>query len=477
MNKLSDINTHFAEWYQDVIYASELVDESPTRGTFIIRPYGYAIWENIQSALDKKIKATGTQNAYFPLLIPQSFLQKEAKHIEGFAPELAVVTHGGGKELEEPLVVRPTSETIIYHMFARWIKSWRDLPLKVNQWANVVRWELRTRPFVRSAEFLWQEGHTAHETLEEAIEMARAEQQIYKDIYQDLLAIPVVTGVKSESERFAGAERTYTVEGLMRDGKALQMCTAHVLAHSFPASFGVQYQAKDGTLQSPWCTSFGFTTRSVGAMVMTHGDQNGIIVPPRVAPTQVVIIPIYKTDQEKVSISQKAEQLKQQLEAQNIRVVVDLDDQTSPGAKFYAWELKGVPVRLEIGPKDLEKNQVVLVNRAEEDKAKKKQFIPIDGVVQALQELFDRIHTMLFDRALARMKSQWYQADKLDDFGPKLDANNGFYQAGWCGSAACEEKLKQFKGTIRCLLEEQTHKNCFSCAQASKQDILIAKAY
>jgi len=477
MNKLSDINTHFAEWYQDVIYAAGLVDESPTRGTFIIRPYGFAIWENIQSTLDKKIKATGTQNAYFPLLIPQSFLQKEAKHIEGFSPELAVVTHGGGKELEEPLVVRPTSETIIYHMFARWIKSWRDLPLKVNQWANVVRWELRTRPFIRSSEFLWQEGHTAHATLEEAIEMALAEQQIYKSIYQDYLAIPVITGIKSESERFAGAERTYTVEGLMRDGKALQMCTAHVLAQSFPASFGVQYQAHDGTLQVPYCTSFGFTTRSVGAMVMTHGDQNGIIIPPRVAPTQVVIIPIYKNDQEKIAVLEKIEIIKNILDTADIRSFIDNDDQTSPGAKFFAWELKGVPVRMEVGPKDVEKNQVVLVNRAEEDKTKKKQFISADTVVSVLQELFDTIHTMLYNRALARMQSQWHQADALQDFGPKLDAHNGLYQVGWCGKASCEETLKQFKGTIRCLVEEKNHKKCFSCSEESKNDILVAKAY
>jgi len=477
MNKLSDINTHFAEWYQDVIYAAQLVDESPTRGTFIIRPYGFAIWENIQSTLDKKIKATGTQNAYFPLLIPQSFLQKEAKHIEGFSPELAVVTHGGGKELEEPLVVRPTSETIIYHMFARWIKSWRDLPLQVNQWANVVRWELRTRPFVRSSEFLWQEGHTAHATLDEAIAMALTEQQIYKSIYQDYLAIPVVTGIKSESERFAGAERTYTVEGLMRDGKALQMCTAHVLAKSFPESFGVQYQAKDGTLQVPYCTSFGFTTRSVGALVMTHGDQNGIIVPPRVAPIQVVIIPIYKNDEEKQAVLDKVTAIKTVLDHANIRAHIDNDDQTSPGAKFFAWELKGVPVRMEIGPKDVEKNSVVLVNRVEEDKAKKKQFVPVDQVAQTLQELFDTIHNTLFDRALARMKSQWYQAENISDFGPKLEAHNGFYQVGWCGDAQCEETLKQYKGTIRCLIQEKNHKNCFSCSQESKHDILVAKAY
>ena len=477
MEKLADISKNFAQWYQDVVFAAELVDESPTRGTFIIRPNGYAIWENIQTILDKKIKETGTRNAYFPLLIPESFLKREAKHIEGFAPELAVVTHGGGKELEEALVVRPTSETIIYHMFAKWITSWRDLPLKVNQWANVVRWEMRTRPFVRSAEFLWQEGHTAHATLEEAITMAQQALEIYRELYENELAIPVIVGIKSESERFAGAEQTYALESLMPDGKALQMCTAHVLAQSFPASFGVSFQDKDGQVKAPFCTSWGFTTRSIGALVMTHGDQNGLIMPPRIAPTQGIIIPIYKTDEERVAVMARAENIKQELTSGGFRVDIDYDDQSSPGAKFYRWEVRGVPVRIELGPKDLEKQHVVLVNRAQEDKALKKQFVAFDQLVPTFGNLCDQIQTKLFAKAKERMAVQWYQAENLAEVGQGLETKGGMYQTGWCGQAACEEKVKGAKGTIRCLLNEKRHSKCFACLQESNNDILIAKAY
>ena len=477
MEKLADISKNFAQWYQDVIFAAELVDESPTRGTFIIRPNGYAIWENIQAILDKKIKATGTKNAYFPLLIPESFLKKEAKHIEGFSPELAVVTHGGGKQLEEAFVVRPTSETIIYHMFAKWITSWRDLPLKVNQWANVVRWEMRTRPFVRSAEFLWQEGHTAHATLEEAIAMAQQALEIYRDLYENELAIPAIVGIKSESERFAGAEQTYTIEGLMRDGKALQMCTSHVLAQSFPASFGVSFQDKDGQVKSPFCTSWGLTTRSIGAIVMTHGDQNGLIMPPRIAPTQGIIIPIYKTDEERLAVMAQAKALKQELTQSGFRVEIDYDDQLSPGAKFYRWEVRGVPVRIELGPKDLEKRQVVFVNRAQEDRVLKKQFISFDQVSTAFGQLCVDIQAMLYTKAKERMMAQWHHVDTLAEVGERLEAKGGLYQTGWCGKATCEEKVKEAKGTIRCLLNEKRHSVCFACGQQSKNDILIAKAY
>lgn len=477
MEKLADISKNFAQWYQDVIFAAELVDESPTRGTFIIRPNGYAVWENIQAQLDAKIKATGTKNAYFPLLIPESFLKKEAKHIEGFSPELAVVTHGGGKELEEAFVVRPTSETIIYHMFAKWITSWRDLPLKVNQWANVVRWEMRTRPFVRSAEFLWQEGHTAHATLEEAVEMATQALEIYRELYEDFLAIPAIVGIKSESERFAGAEQTYTIEGLMRDGKALQMCTSHVLAQSFPASFGVSFQDKDGTVKSPFCTSWGLTTRSIGALVMTHGDQNGLIMPPRVAPIQGIIVPIYKTPEERAAVLAKAESLQRTLVDAGFRIEIDRDDQSSPGAKFYRWEVRGVPVRIEIGPKDLEKQHVVLANRAQEDKALKKQFVVFDQLPEAFGTLCDHIQALLYTKAKERMMAQWCQAETLAEIGQGLEEKGGLYQTGWCGQASCEEKVKEAKGTIRCLLKEKKHSNCFSCQQQSKNDILIAKAY
>lgn len=477
MSKLPDIQTQFPEWYQEIITQAELIDASPTKGCFVFRPYGYAIWENIQRELDAKIKAMGVQNAYFPLLIPESFLKKEAKHIEGFSPELAVVTIGGGKQLEEPLVVRPTSETIIYHMFARWITSWRDLPMCINQWANVVRWEMRTRPFVRSLEFLWQEGHTAHRTHEEAVAMAEQALAAYKSMYEDYLAVPAIVGMKSENERFAGAERTYTIEGLMQDGKALQMCTSHVLAHSFPASFDMKYQDKEGNTQVPHCTSWGFTTRSIGAVIMTHGDANGLVMPPRIAPIQAVIVPIIKADQDNAPILEKVAQIKRDLEQQGIRVKVDDDPSTTPGAKFFHWEMRGVPVRIELGPKDLANDQVVLVNRTESDKALKKTMVPTGALKTALPELLETIQRNLLQRAWQRVQSQWYHADTLSEFGPKLDANNGLYQTGWCGAEACEATMKAHKGTIRCLRDEQRHPKCCVCGQDSKRDVLVAKAY
>ena len=477
MAKLPDIQTNFAEWYQEVLVAAEVIDSSPTRGCFVIRPYGYAMWERIQKALDAKIKDLGVKNAYFPLLIPESFLQREKKHIEGFSPELAVVTIGGGEKLEEPLVVRPTSETMIYHMFARWIKSWRDLPLNVNQWANVVRWEMRTRPFVRSLEFLWQEGHTAHRTHEEAVKMAEAALEMYRDMYENYLAVPAIVGMKTENERFAGAERTYTIETLMQDGKALQGCTSHVLAHSFPESFDVRFQDTDGSIQVPYCTSWGFTTRSIGAVIMSHGDNDGLIIPPAIAPYQVAIIPIFKTDEERSAVVDRADALRRELEDAGISCVFDADASTTPGAKFFHWEVRGVPVRLEIGPKDMASNHVVLVNRMIKDKAAKKQIVPMNQLVEKAQALLNTIQKDLLTRARERVQASWHQGDKIAEFGPSLEANNGLYQAGWCGQAACETQIKTFKGTIRCLLDEKKHSSCFGCSGASVGDILIAKAY
>lgn len=477
MKKLADIQQNFADWYQDVIFEAELVDSSPTKGCYVLRPYGFAVWENIQKVLDKKIKETGTQNAYFPLLIPESFITKEKEHVEGFSPELAVVTHAGGQKLEEAYVVRPTSETIIYYMFERWIKSWRDLPLRINQWANVVRWEMRARPFLRTVEFLWQEGHTAHATHDEAVVMAQTALAIYKEVLENYYAIPVVAGIKSESEKFAGAERTYCLEALMPDGKALQICTSHVLAHSFPEAFGVKFQDKDGSMKVPHCSSWGFTTRTIGALVMIHGDQNGLVMPPKLAPIQAVIVPIYKTDAEKEAVFGQAQELAQELIDLGYAVKFDNDEQTSPGAKFYTWELKGVPVRIELGPKDLEKQQVVLVNRIEQDKTKKKTFVPLTQVGHELEKLLNVIHAQLYAKASERMKSQWFQAEKLAEFSAQLDAQNGFYQVGWCGCAACEAELKNFKGTIRCLINENRHTSCFHCNAPSKTDVLVAKAY
>lgn len=477
VSALPDIKKNFPEWYQEIILEAGLVDHSPTRGCFIIKPYGYAIWELIQKNLDERIKREGVENAYFPLLIPEEFLRREEKHIEGFSPEVAVVTHAGGKQLEEPYVVRPTSETIIYDAFSRWIKSWRDLPLKVNQWANVLRWEMRTRAFLRTTEFLWQEGHTAHASREEAKAMALTILEHYRQLAEDFLAIPVIIGEKTPYERFPGADTTFTFEGLMQDGKALQMGTSHILAQSFPASFGVKFQAQDGTLQSPFCTSWGTTTRLIGALIMTHGDQNGLVMPPKIAPIQVVIIPIFKTDEEKIATTTLAKKIQEIFANSGIRVVVDMDESKTPGAKFFYWETKGVPVRLEIGPKDVASQQVVLVNRIEHDKAKKKTFVSIDSVVNAVQSLFEAIQDALFKQALERRHSQWFQADKLIDFSGKLESENGMYQVGWCGNESCELELKPFKGTIRCLIEKNDHKTCFNCSAASPRDILIAKSY
>ncbi|MFA5074874.1 MAG: proline--tRNA ligase [Candidatus Babeliales bacterium] len=473
MNKLADINKDFAQWYQDVLTESEFVDQSPTKGCFVLRPYCYALWENMTKILDKKIKETGTQNAYFPLLIPESFLKKEAEHVEGFSPELAVVTHAGGKKLEENLVVRPTSETIIYYMFSRWIKSYRDLPLKINQWANIVRWEMRTRPFLRTTEFLWQEGHTAHATKEEAGQMAKEILELYRDFVENYLAIPVIMGEKSESERFAGGDQTLCIEGLMQDGKALQMGTSHVLLHSFPASFDIKFQDEDGQVKTPYCSSWGVSTRMIGGLIMTHGDQNGLIMPPKVAPIQVVIVPIYKTEDQKEIVLNKAKEIKTNLLNKNIRVELDLRDQLTPGAKFYEWEIKGVPLRIEIGPKDIEKNQVVCVDRVEKNKI----FINIEDIQNKIDSILSDIQNLMFKKAQERLQKNWHQAENLGDFSQKMAIDAGLYQTGWCGAAECEAKLKDFKGSIRCLIKEKKHKSCFCCDKLSKTDIVIAKSY
>jgi prolyl-tRNA synthetase len=459
MKKLTDIKKDFAGWYQDVIFQAELVDSSPTRGSMVIRPYGYAIWENIQKNLDIEIKEVGAQNAYFPLLIPESFLKKEAEHVEGFSPELAVVTHAGGKKLEEPFVIRPTSETIIYHMFARWIKSWRDLPLKINQWANVVRWEMRPRAFLRTTEFLWQEGHTAHATKDEADQMAKDALKMYKDFVEEFLAIPVIAGEKTKSERFAGAEKTYSIEAIMPDGKGLQMATTHLLAESFPKTFQISFQDKDGTMKTPSCSSWGISTRIIGGLLMTHGDEKGLVMPPKIAPIQVVIVPIFDKDSKEL-VLQVTEKIRAELTRQSetfggeITVVIDDDQTKTPGAKFFHWELRGVPVRIEIGPKDIEAGKLVLVNRV----TKEKSFVPIEEVATETEKLLEAIQKNLFERALEKR-------DKL------------VQTSGFCGSESCEIKLKEDKKTIRCQLETKNHNKCFSCEKKSITDVLIAKSY
>ena len=473
MSKLPDITKDFPAWYQEVIFQAELVDHSPVKGSMVIRPYGYAIWENIKAILDKRIKETGHQNAAFPLLIPESFLKREAEHIKGFAPELAVVTHAGGKKLEEPLVIRPTSETIVHYMFAKWIKSWRDLPLKINQWANVVRWELRPRPFLRTTEFFWQEGHTAHETYEEAEAEVRMMLHEYVNLAQNVLAIPVVTGFKSEQEKFPGAEKTMTFEALMQDGKALQMGTAHMLSQSFAKVFDMSFQNREEKLSYPYLTSWGVTTRLIGALVMVHGDQKGLVLPPNIAPIQVVIVPIFKKNEDNAAVLQAAQDIAKTLLSKKISVFVDDDETKTPGAKFYHWELKGVPVRIEIGPRDLASKQVVVVDRL----GLGKKSIAFAQIAQELPILLGDIQKHLFDRAQLRLQSKTYKVEKLADFGPQLDKKPGFYLTSWCGKQVCETALKEFKATIRCVLDSKEFETCFLCGEQSKQDVLVAKAY
>lgn len=471
MTQLPDIEKDFAEWYQEIVYRAELADQAPVRGCIVVRPYGCALWENIQRILDKKIKETGHQNALFPLLIPQSFLQKEAQHVEGFSPELAVVTHAGGKELEEPLVVRPTSETIIHYMFARWIKSWRDLPMKINQWANVIRWEMRTRPFLRTTEFWWQEGHTAHETAQEAEEEAKLMLHQYVDLIENYLAIPVVAGIKSESERFAGADKTLTVEGLMQDGKALQMGTSHLISQSFAKSFGIMFQDRQGSISYPYLTSWGATTRLIGAVVMVHGDNRGLVLPPAIAPLQVVIIPIFK-ESTKDQVLRVAQEMAADL-GKYYRVLVDADEVETPGAKFYKWELKGVPLRIEVGPRDIAAHQVVMTDRL----TGAKEVHALDKLREGVGLKLETVQKELFRRAHEKRQSLWFIRERLQVFAPDLENKGGFYQTGWCGSRECEELLKSHKATIRCRLESTTLECCFTCDKKSLGDILVARAY
>jgi prolyl-tRNA synthetase len=473
MSTLPDIKKDFSGWYQEIVYQAELADQAPVRGTMVIRPYGNALWENIKSRLDQRIKETGHENAIFPLFIPESFLKREAAHIEGFAPELAVVTHAGGKKLEEPLVVRPTSETIIHAMFAKWIRSWRDLPLKINQWANVVRWEMRPRAFLRTTEFFWQEGHTAHATYQEAEEEAYKMLREYVDLCENWLAIPVVAGEKTASERFPGAEKTLTFEGIMPDGKALQMGTSHVLNQSFAKVADMKFQDKDGAIAYPYLTSWGTTTRLVGAVVMVHGDEKGLILPPKIAPFQVVIIPILIKNKDNAMTLAAAQKMAEDFKQAGIRCKVDADDTKTPGAKFFHWEMKGVPLRIEIGPRDLEANQAIVADRL----GLAKEPVTLDGLTTHVSSRLEIIQQAMFKRAVESRASLWRKGEKLSEFGPKLAEENCFYQTGWCGDPACEQQLKQYKSFTRCLLEEKTFKECFVCDRPNLRDVLVAKSY
>jgi prolyl-tRNA synthetase len=465
----------YARWYTDVVLQSQMADYSPVKGCMVIRPLGYALWEAVQRELDARFKETGHQNAYFPLFIPESYLRREAEHVEGFAPETAVVTHGGGKELEEPLVVRPTSETIIYAMYAKWIRSYRDLPLLINQWANVVRWEMRTRLFLRTTEFLWQEGHTAHATEADAEQEALTILDIYRWFAEERMAIPVYTGLKSDSEKFAGALRTYCIEALMQDGKALQAGTSHNLGQNFSKAFDVKFQTNDGGWAHVWQTSWGVSTRLVGALVMAHGDDNGVSFPPRLAPLQVVIVPIWKTDEEKRRIGEAARLAAEELKGA-FRVHADLRDEVSPGWKFNEWELKGVPLRLEIGPRDLEKDQFTAVRRLD----RRKTGVPRGGLVPRVGEMLEAIQADMLEKGRAFLRENSRDAPDYAAFREAIEGLGGFFRAHWCGSAECEARIKdETKATIRCIPLEGNREAgaCLRCGARSDRWVYLARAY
>jgi prolyl-tRNA synthetase len=465
----------FSKWYTDVVRQAKLADYGPVKGTMVIRPYGYAIWENFQGILDRLFKETGHVNAYFPMFIPEHFLKKEAEHVEGFAPEVAVVTHAGGKELEEPLVVRPTSETIIWHMYKKWISSYRDLPLLINQWANVVRWEMRTRLFLRTTEFLWQEGHTAHATSEEAEEETLKMLEVYRTFAEDYMAMPVITGKKTESEKFAGAVNTYSIEAMMRDTKALQAGTSHYLGQNFAKAFEVTFQNSDNQEEFVYATSWGVSTRLVGGLIMSHGDDKGLILPPKVAPYQVVIIPIFRGETRDLVMG-KVNDLVADLKSAGVRVHVDDDEKASPGFKFNEWEMCGVPMRVELGPKDIEKGQAVVVIRH----SGVKHFVKLDELVEFLSGQIVTVQDELFQRALDFREANTHQVHTWDEFKDVLETKGGFIKAYWNGSAEVEEKIKEeTKATIRCIPFDQPSESgkCVYTGEPSDQLVIFAKAY
>ncbi|MEJ7809213.1 MAG: proline--tRNA ligase [Gemmatimonadaceae bacterium] len=484
--KLTPRAKDFSAWYNEVVLRAELADYSPVRGCMVIRPDGYGIWERMQRALDDMFKATGHRNAYFPLFIPESFLRKEAQHVEGFAPETAVVTHGGGKLLEEPLVVRPTSETIIYAMFAKWVQSYRDLPLLINQWANVVRWEMRTRLFLRTLEFLWQEGHTAHATHDEAEEEARRMLGVYRDFMEGWMAMPVVTGRKTDAERFAGAVRTYSCEAMMQDNKALQAGTSHNLGQNFARAFDLKFQTESGGQDFAWNTSWGVSTRLVGGLVMTHGDDIGLRIPPLLAPTEIVIVPIWRKDEERATVMQASDKLCRELadwerrDPNALRVRVDTRENMTPGAKYYEWELRGVPIRIELGPRDLAANQAVLVRRD----TRQKQSVSLDTVGEEAETVLEAMQEDMLAAARER-REQFSRRGKISygEFKDVMAGDGAFVYAGWCESAACETEIKEeTKATIRVLPDEEfqsadTPTECLKCGRGATTEALWAKAY
>ncbi|MDX9725154.1 MAG: proline--tRNA ligase [Bacteroidales bacterium] len=487
---LTNRDDNYAQWYNDLVIKAELAENSAVRGCMVIKPYGYAIWEKIQAELDRMFKATGHVNAYFPLFIPKSFFSREAAHVQGFAKECAVVTHyrlkndetGKGiivdpaAKLEEELIIRPTSETIIWHSYKNWIQSYRDLPILINQWANVVRWEMRTRLFLRTAEFLWQEGHTAHSTSEEAIEETERMINVYADFAENYMALPVIKGSKSENERFAGAIDTYTIEALMQDGKALQAGTSHFLGQNFARAFDVQFTDKTGKLDYVWATSWGLSTRMVGALIMAHSDNHGLVLPPKLAPIQVVIIPIYKTDEQLVSITEKAKSIKTRLEKEGISVKYDDRDNNKPGWKFADYELKGVPVRLAMGPRDLENDTIEVARRD----TLEKETIKVSDLDNYIPALLETIQANIFRKALQFRSDNTYHADTWADFVDIIENKGGFVMAHWDGTIATEEKIKEeTKATIRCIPFDTAPEEgkCIYSGKPSARRVLFARSY
>ena len=472
VKEITNIDEDFAQWYTDIVRKAELADYTDTKGCIAIRPYGYAIWENIQNYADKLFKESGVKNTYFPVLIPESLLQKEKDHVEGFAPEVAWVTEAGGEKLEEKLCVRPTSETIFTTMYSRWLKSWRDLPFVYNQWCSVLRWEKETRPFLRSREFLWQEGHTIHETAKEAEEFTLEMLEVYEDVIENLLAIPVLKGRKTPTEQFAGAEATYTVETLMHDGRALQAGTSHYFGQNFTKPFEIKFQNREGKEEYAYQTSWGISTRLIGAVIMAHGDNRGLKLPPRVAPIQVVIVPVAM---HKEGVIEKAEELKNAL-SEKYRVELDVREQYSPGYKFNDWEMRGVPVRIEIGPRDIEANKCVVVRRDTTEKID----INLDELSEKLNDILEDIQANMYNECAKRAKEKTTIANNLEEFTENLNKNQGYVKTMWCGSAECEEKIHELTGAkSRCMPFEQEKigDKCVCCGKPADKMVVWGRQY
>ncbi len=470
VKEIADINENFTQWYTDVVTKTELVDYGPVKGTMVIRPYGYAIWENIQKDMDARFKKAGSKNAYFPLLIPMSYFTKEAEHVEGFAPEVAVVTHAGGAKLEEPLAIRPTSETIIGTMYSKWIQSYRDLPVIMNQWCNVMRWEKTTRPFLRTSEFLWQEGHTVHASEEEAMEETMRMLDVYRSFAEETLAIPVFTGRKTEKEKFAGAVATFGMEAMMLDGKSLQAGTSHYLGQNFSKAFDIKYLDKDSKLKYGYTTSWGTSTRLIGAVIMAHGDQRGLVLPPKVAPIQAIIVPVAA---HKGGVNEKAAEIETALINAGVRAETDRRDM-SPGWKFNEWEMKGVPVRIEIGPRDIENNQAMVFRRDTLEKTT----VRLDNLVSEINKLLADIQKNMLETAKKRRDERVVRANNLEEILKGVDGGN-FVKAGWCGCRECEDKVKEYaQATSRVMVDEEgVPEKCAICGKPAKHLVIFARAY